>query len=119
MNPRKKELNWFFGVLLAFILLLVLIGFPEIQEFSILIATFTLTWMILSNSYKKGILGNNDTKYLRKELIWFVALLTIFLSLLLLLGSPTYTDLALVSLVFTVIWIIRSFLFRHLASRKN
>ncbi len=119
MNPIKKEIVWFFGVLIAFILLLVLVGFPKILEFSILIATFIFTWVILSISYKKGILGNNDTKSLRKELIWFVVLLTIFLSLLLLLGSPTYTDLALMALVFTAIWIFRSFLFKYLASRKN
>ncbi|MHA1673695.1 MAG: hypothetical protein ACTSYI_08700 [Promethearchaeota archaeon] len=119
MNPREKELIWFFSVLIGFILLLVLIGFPEIQELSILIATLALTWVILSFSYKKGILGNSDIKSLRKELIWFVVFLAIFLSLLLLLGSPTYTDLALVAFLFSVIWVIRSFLFKFLASRKN
>jgi hypothetical protein len=119
VNSLKNELNWFLGILLSFLSPVIIIGSPNIIEVLIVTVTFTVTWITLSFCIKKEYIGNNNSNSIKKEIIWFSVFLILFLGLLLIFGTLSYLELALVSSAYTIIWIIRSFLFKQIQKGKN
>lgn len=119
IKSLRKEIVWFFVTILFFLTFLFFIGPPDFWDWVIAIADFSLTWIIISYAIKKKAGDKFDSDYLRKELIWFVFLLAIFLGLMLLLGSSELSELLIASLVFTLIWLLRSFLYNKYSNKKN
>ncbi|MHA2365584.1 MAG: hypothetical protein ACXAC7_16625 [Candidatus Hodarchaeales archaeon] len=119
MDSLKKELILFGGLLIVFLGFLVIVGPPEYSELAITIVAFTITWFIISYLIKRYRVGNMDTDSLKKEILWFSVLLIIFLSFLVIVGSPDYSELAIATAAFTFIWFIRSYLVKTFSLQKT
>lgn len=118
-NSIKKEFIWFGALLIVFLSFLMLVGSPEYFELMIATASFTFSWFIVSYCVKRFGIGSLDMDSLKKELIWFGALLIAFLSFLVIAGSPKLSELVIATAIFTFIWIIRSYVVKTFATSSN
>ena len=113
MDSLNKELMWFGSFLIAFIVFLMIGGFPDLSELVIAMATFTVSWCIVSYSIKRFGEGGTDSKSMQKELIWFGGLLIGFLGLLTIVsqeeGGMGIWAYVIVTFAFTITWIVRSY----------
>ncbi|MHA2101572.1 MAG: hypothetical protein ACW99A_23210 [Candidatus Kariarchaeaceae archaeon] len=121
MNKKflREELLWLSSSLLLFLVALLILGSPGFIELIIITITFAFTWFIVSINIKRFGVGGTDSESLKKELRWYTSLLVIFLIILLIIGSPSYSELALVTIVYSFIWLTRSFLVKILSSNNN
>ncbi len=71
----------------------------------IFFGVYTLNWIFLRYFLKR--IGSSSTE---REIMWFGGILIIFLGLLIILGPPTRTEIAIAGSAFTFIWVIRSYL---------
>lgn len=112
----KEELIWFIGLLAAFISLLIIIEPPKLLEIVIIILSYSLNWLIVRYLIKK--IGSTEIKddSLKQEIVWFGGILIIFLSTLVIIGNPSSSDLVIIIVVYSFIWVIRSYLVKRFAS---
>ncbi len=115
MDSLKKELIWFGSLLIVLIVFLMIVGFPEYSELAIATTAFAINWLIVSYSVKRFGVGSMDTDSLKKELIWFGGLLIVLIVFLMIVGSVEYSELAIATTAFTLIWFIRSYLVKRYA----
>ncbi|MHA2403133.1 MAG: hypothetical protein ACXADH_09115 [Candidatus Kariarchaeaceae archaeon] len=116
---RRNELLWFGGLVIVFLTLIVLVGDPEVTELSIATITFTLSWVIMSYTIKRFGAGGTDKDSIQKEIQWYIIFLIVFLAFLVLIGNPSYADLAMAGAAFTLVWVTRSYLVKKFTTFEN
>ncbi len=119
MHSLKNELIWFSALLIVFVSFIVIVGRPQSSELVIAVAAFSFTWSIGSYFIKRIDVGLRDPESIKKELKWYVSIMIIFLSILVIVGSPGYSDLLIATAAFTFIWILRSYLVKKFALRES
>ncbi|OLS27179.1 MAG: hypothetical protein HeimC2_12890 [Candidatus Heimdallarchaeota archaeon LC_2] len=108
-----KEILYFGGILILFLLSLRVIGSPNFNEILILILAYTITWAIVRMSIKRFGVGSLESEDLQKELKWFGVSISIFLVFLIIIGIKKYSDLIISGLAFSFIWSLRSLLIKR------
>ena len=115
---NKNELLWFSGLLIVFLTFMALVGDPEVTELGIAAVAFTFSWVILSYTIKRFGVGGTDKDSIQKEIQWYIVFLIVFLAFLVLIGKPSYADLAVAGAAFTLVWFIRSYLVKKFHTSK-
>jgi len=104
---------WFGSFLIVFIAVLMIGGPPDIYDLVIVLATFTVSWSIVSFSIKRFGAGGTDKESMQKELIWFGGILIGFLGLLTIVsqedGGMGLWAYIIVIFAFSITWIVRSY----------
>lgn len=104
----QGELMWAGSSLVAFVGLLLFAGISEISEMAIVIASFTVSWFIISYSVKNFGSGSLSNEDMQDEFKIFSIILVFFLGFLTILGVKDYTIFAIATGAFTITWTIRS-----------
>ena len=104
----QKELTWAFGSLFAFIVFLLFAGITDIYELGIVLASFVISWLIISYSIKTFGTGSSSKEDIQEEFKIFSIILVLFLGILTVLGVKEYTIFAIATGAFTITWAIRS-----------
>ncbi|MHA2169359.1 MAG: hypothetical protein ACXAB7_05640 [Candidatus Kariarchaeaceae archaeon] len=115
----KGEVLLFGSLLIVFLTLIVLAGDPEVAELGIIAVVFTLSWVIMSYTIKRFGPGGTDNDSIQKEIQWYIIFLIVFQAFLVLIGNPSYADLAMAGAAFTLVWVTRSYLVKKFTTFEN
>ena len=115
MNLSNEDAKWFVSVLALYGLVLIFFE-ATLPEIAIVIVVYFFSWFIVSSLVKRNIEDGTIQNSITNELKWFGGILTIFLLVIILIGTPSPTNVVIIIATFTLIWVLRSVLIKFFAS---
>lgn len=123
LDQNKNEIIIAFCFLVIYISFLMIISAIEYSSLIIIIIVYIFSWIVVSFSIKHYSAGFQDKNAIQKELIWFGAILIVFLIIITIVtqedGGLSLTNYAIISAAFTITWIVRSILIKYFKAKDS